>query len=221
MANVTLKEIVNNTYVKAYIAAADCNFAAVGYKEHGARHARFASDTAMGILSSLGYSSRDIELAGIAGYIHDIGNAINMEEHSLSGAVMTKRILESMRMEPKETMAVVNAVGAHEDKEMIPNSHLTAAVIFGDKSDVHQARVRTEKFSELDTHSKVNLACEKSQLGIDSESKVIFLKLKIDDKIISIGEYFEIFLERMLHLKKAAKYFDHSFVLYINDKKFL
>jgi len=221
MDKITIDTIINDPYVKSYLDMADKNFAAIGYKEHGLRHAGFTSNIAGKTLECLGAPERDIELARIAGYLHDIGNSIEQSQHSFSGAIITKRILERLHMDYKEIMAVVSAVGTHEAKDIMPNSNITAAVIFGDKSDVHHTRIRTQKFADLDKHAKVNLACESSVLAVDAALKTISLKLGVDTDIVDMGEYFEIFLERLLQLKKSAAFFGYSFVLYINEEKFM
>lgn len=221
MDKITFETVKNDPFVQAYLDTADKNFASIGYKEHGPRHAEFASCTAAKILTSLGFPEREIELAMIAGYLHDIGNCIEQGQHSFSGAIITKRILERLNMDYKELMTVVSAVGNHEEKKEPPNSEITAAVIFGDKSDVNQSRIRTQRFSDLDKHAKVNLACESSVLTVNQADKIISLKLDVDTDIVDMGEYFEIFLERMLQLKKAAGYFRCAFVLYINEEKFM
>lgn len=221
MAEITVNDIMNDAYVKLLLETADRNFAAVGYKEHGLRHAKLSSNIAGNVLLHLEYPKRDVELAKIAAYLHDIGNAIKMQEHILSGAILTMRILERLKMPYKEILAIVTAVGSHEEKDIIPNSQITAAVILSDKTDVHFSRVRTPKLTDLDKHARVNLACKNSFLRVDSKTKTISLELTIDTTIVDIGEYFEIFLDQMLHLKKAAKYFDCTFILYANGSKFL
>lgn len=221
MDDIKISAVVNDVYVKTYLEAADKNFAAIGYKEHGLRHAKFTSNVAGNVLSHLGYPEREVELARIAGYLHDIGNSIERHHQALSGAIMSKRILDRLGMSYKEILVIMSAVGSHEEKDIIPNSQITAAVILGDKTDVHHSRVRTEKRTGLDKHTRVNLACKNSFLRVDSKLKTISLELTTDTKIVDIGEYFEIFLERMMQLKKAAKYFDCMFVLYINKNKFL
>jgi len=220
MAEITVNDIMNDEYVKMLLDLADKNFAAIGYKEHGFRHAKLASNIAGNVLSYLNYPKRDIELAKIAAYMHDIGNAIEREHQALSGAILTKRILERLGMPFNEILTVMSAVGSHEEKDIIPNSQITAAVILGDKTDVHFSRVRTPEHAVLDRHTRVNLACKNSFLRVEAAPKTITLELTIDTTIVDIGEYFEIFLDRLLQLKKAAKYFDCTFILYINGNKF-
>ncbi|MFH0948617.1 MAG: HD domain-containing protein [Elusimicrobiota bacterium] len=221
MVEITFSDVVNDEYVKMLLDTADKNFAAIGYKEHGLRHAKLSSAIAGNVLSHLGYPKRDVELAKIAAYLHDIGNAIERNKHSLSGAILSKRILERLGMPYSEILTVMSAVGSHEEKDIIPNSQITAAVILGDKTDVHFSRVRSKKHEGLDKHTRVNLSCKNSFLRVDAEKKTISLEMTIDTAIVDIGEYFEIFLERTMLLKKAAKYFDCMFILYIDGNKFL
>jgi hypothetical protein len=49
-----------------------------------------------------GYPEREAELAAIAGYMHDIGNAVNREQHAQTGAVMAMQILTDMGMPDEE-----------------------------------------------------------------------------------------------------------------------
>ena len=221
MVEITFNDVMNDADVKMLLDTADKNFAAIGYKEHGLRHAKLSSAIAGNVLSHLGYPKRDIELAKIAAYIHDIGNAIERHRHALSGAILSKRILERLGMPYSEMITVMSAVGSHEEKDIIPNSQITAAVILGDKTDVHFSRARSQKCGNLDKYTRVNLACKSSFLRVQSDSKTISLELTIDTTVVDIGEYFEIFLERTMLLKKAAKYFDCGFILYINGNKFL
>lgn len=221
MDNITVNDVMNDSYVKAFLEAADRNFEAIGYKEHGLRHAKLTSNIAGNVLLHLIYPERDSELARIAGFLHDIGNSIERNQATLSGAILTKRILERLGMDYKEILPIMTAVGAHEEKDILPNSKITAAVILGDKTDVHFTRVRPKRQLGLDKHTRVNLACRNSFLRVDAKAKTITLELTVDTSIVNIGEYFEIFLERLLLLKKAAKFFDCMFILYINENKFL
>ena len=58
-----------------------------GYTEHSKKHAAKTAETAGRILKELGYGKHKIELAKIAGYMHDIGNSINRQDHAHSGAI--------------------------------------------------------------------------------------------------------------------------------------
>ena len=53
------------------------------------------------ILKRFGYCEHDIELAKIAGYMHDIGNAINRSHHAEYGGLLANEILKKSDMEFK------------------------------------------------------------------------------------------------------------------------
>jgi len=223
---INLREVQESPRVKAFLKQADDNFMAIGYKEHGFRHANLAANIARNVLKHLGYQVRENELAGIAGYLHDIGNAVGRNRHAQSGAVLSLHILAEMGMPLGELSQIIRAIGGHEDKEVDPDSAITAAVILGDKTDVHFTRVRSlpskcQPVSAFTTHDRVNLACQRAFLNVDRGAGKISLELTIDTKICSVMEYFEIFLSRVLFCQRAAKYLGHQFVLFINKVKFL
>ena len=65
-----------------------------------------------------------MELAQIAGYLHDIGNLVNRIEHAQSGAVMAFRILDHMGADPDDIATIVTAIGNHDEvppKRCIPS----------------------------------------------------------------------------------------------------
>ena len=70
----TFQEIKHNSTVNTYIKKADETLAALGYTEHSFAHVTRVAETAQYILKTLGFAEHIIELAGIAGYMHDIGN---------------------------------------------------------------------------------------------------------------------------------------------------
>lgn len=92
---ITFEDIQNNEEIKTYITCADESLKTLGFTEHSFAHVTRVSETAAYILQTLGYSEHEVELARIAGYLHDIGNLVNRIEHSQSGAVMAFRILET------------------------------------------------------------------------------------------------------------------------------
>ncbi len=223
---INLHQMQESPKVKAFLKQADDNFIAIGYKEHGFRHANLSANIARNVLKHLGYSDRESELAGIAGYLHDIGNAIGRNRHAQSGAVLSLHILTEMGMGLEEVSQIIRAIGGHEEKEVDPDSAITAAVILGDKTDVHFTRVRSlpgkpQLVSTFTTHDRVNYACQRAFLNVDKGAGKISLELTIDTKICSVMEYFEIFLSRVLFCQRAAKYLRHNFVLFINKVKFL
>lgn len=218
---VTLKQIKNNEEVNIYIDAGDEHLGAMGFTEHSSRHLNLVCERAQNILKSLGYSEREIELAGIAGYMHDIGNVISRHDHGQSGAILAYTILDKMEMSCEEIAIIISAIGNHEEKYGHAVNHIAAALILADKSDVHRSRVRNKDIATFDIHDRVNYAAEKSYLKIDAERKVITMELIIDLEVSSIMEYFEIFLSRMIMCRRAADFLKCDFELVINGAKLL
>ncbi|MFH1282088.1 MAG: HD domain-containing protein [bacterium] len=218
---IALDDVKNDAEVQALLKAADDNFAAIGYKEHGFRHAQLAANIAGNVLKYLGFPERDCELARISAYMHDIGNAFGAQGHMQSGAVFTMDVLRRLGMIQNEIFRVINAIGCHEERDYDPHSPITAAAILGDKTDVHRTRVRKKNLRDFDMHDRVNYACERSFLRVDKEKSEISLELNIDIDICSVMNYFEIFLSRLHMAKKAARFLKCNFVLFINQDKFL
>ena len=216
---ITYEDIKKNEAIGAYIRAADESLIALGYTEHSFAHVGKVASDAAKILSLLGYSEREVELARIAGYMHDIGNLVNREEHSQSGAVMAFRILDKMGMDPTEIAAVVTAIGNHDEGTGVPVSPLAAALILADKSDVRRTRVRNSDPSSFDIHDRVNYSVKLSELTVDRDARAVSLTIRIDTAISSVMDYFEIFLGRMILCRKAAEKLGLSFRLIINDQQ--
>jgi putative nucleotidyltransferase with HDIG domain len=215
----TAEMVKENPRVKVFVRKADESLAEIGYTEHGERHVGLVSNIAYNILKRLGHTEREAELARIAGYLHDIGNAVNREHHAQTGAVMAMHILSGMGMSDLELIKVMGAIGNHHENDGDPVSAVAAAVILADKSDVHRTRVRNANMIKFDIHDRVNYAVEKSFLNVDESRKQITLELTIDTGISQVMEYFEIFMTRMLASRKAAKYLGTSFGLAVNGNR--
>jgi metal-dependent HD superfamily phosphatase/phosphodiesterase len=212
----TLKEIRANPRIKAYIEGANELLNAIGYTEHGFRHAGIVAGISKNIIATLGYEPRQAELAAIAGYMHDIGNVISRTNHPQTGATMAFRLLEEMGMETKEIALIIGAIGNHEEPGGEPVHWMSAAVILADKSDVHSSRVQNPDPHSFDIHDRVNFAVQRSRVDIIPEEKKIILDLQTDGKAASMMEYFEIFLERMVMCNKAAQTLGCRFHLHVN-----
>lgn len=217
MSVVTLEEVKNNPDVQIYIEKANEQMVAIGYTEHGFRHAEIVSKVAGGILHKLEYSDRISEVAGIAGYLHDIGNVINRQNHPETCALLSHYILAQMGMETAEIADIMGAIGNHEEDSGSPINPIAAAVIIADKSDVHFSRVQNQNPMTFDIHDRVNHAAQKSFLRVNAGTKVISLELEVDAKSASVTDYFEIFLSRMLMCRRAADVLGCKFKLIIND----
>jgi metal-dependent HD superfamily phosphatase/phosphodiesterase len=218
---VTLERVVASPEVQAYLKAAHDNFAAIGYKEHGLRHAQLSANISGNVLKYLGYPERDVEFARVAGYLHDIGNAVAQTDHAQNGAILSLELLEDMGVPFSEMMPVISAIGSHEDKNIDPPSAVAAAVILGDKTDVSHTRVRSKDLAALDMHGRVNYACQRAFLRVNSDTRTITLELTIDTRVCPVMEYFEIFLARIKFCRNASKALNCTFELTINKDKFL
>lgn len=192
-----------------------------GYTEHGHRHISIVSKRAGEILQKLGYPERTVELAQIAGYLHDIGNCVNRVDHAHSGAIMAFNILKDMGMDVDERTKIMTAIGNHDEKTGTAVSDISAALILADKSDVSRDRVTNKNLSTFDIHDRVNYAVTESKLEIDDKERKVILNLTIDTKICPVLDYFEIFMDRTMMSKYAAKYLKIWFELIINGTRLL
>lgn len=170
---------------------------------------------------SSNYPPHEVELAKIAGYLHDIGNLVNRVEHSQSGAVMAFRILDHMDMDAEDVATVITAIGNHDEGTGVPVDEVSAALILADKSDVRRSRVRNTDIATFDIHDRVNFSVRESSLKISEDKTTITLYLKIETKYSSIMDYFEIFLGRMILCRKAAEKLGLNFRLEINGQTLL
>jgi uncharacterized protein len=219
-ASPTLEDIQKDPVISAYIAQADRVMDGLGFTEHGFRHANLTAKIAYNVLSRLGFEEATSILAAIGGYLHDIGNAISRWGHGQTGAVLVHQVLND-RMDHTDLAVLMGAIGNHEEDDGMGAGAVAAAVILGDKSDVHRSRVRKTAQIDFDIHDRVNYAAEKSFLRVDSEARTVTLELTIDTKISHVMEYFEIFLGRMMMCRRAAEQLDCSFHLDINGASLL
>lgn len=217
----TYKQITNNEAIKTYIIRADESLAALGYTEHSFAHVIHVAEMAGDILSTMGFDSRSIELAKIAGYLHDIGNLVNRKEHSQSGAIMAWNILNDMQCEPADIATIIAAIGNHDEGTGVPVNPVAAALILADKADVRRSRVRNADIATFDKHDRVNYSVKKSQLTINEDKTEVELKLTVDTQYSSVMDYFEIFMERMILCRKAAEKLGLRFKLIINEQQLI
>ena len=218
---ITFEQIKNNETIKTYIRKADASLKELGYTEHSFAHVCMVAESARYILQTLDYPQRTIELAQIAGYLHDIGNLINRVDHSQSGAVMAFRILDKLGMDADEISDIVTAIGNHDEGTGKPVSPMAAALILADKSDVRRSRVRNQAESEWDIHDRVNYSVQRSELTISEDKKSLLLKLSVDPHYGTVMDYFEIFMGRMQMCRNAAEKLGLQFRLEINDQELM
>jgi len=218
---VTLAEVASSPDVVAMIEVADEYLGAIGYTEHGFRHANLVSHISGNIMKRLGYDERMVELAEIAGFMHDVGNCIGRDHHGVSSAILAREVLRGLGMDPVETIHVMNAIGNHEEESGTPGNPIGAATIIADKSDVHHTRVRNMEPASFDIHDRVNFSASRSFLRVDAHARTLTLELDIDTEQSQVMEYFEIFMSRMQMCRAAAEVLDATFHLQMNGTKLL
>lgn len=217
----TYEQVRRDPAVNEYIKQADASMNALGFTEHSFAHVTKVAQLAGEILQKLGYPERTVELARIAGYLHDIGNLVNRVDHSQSGAVMAFRILDRMSFPPEEIATIVTAIGNHDEGTGVPVNAVAAALFIADKSDVRRSRVRKQADIRVDIHDRVNYSVTDSQLIIDVEQRTIHLELSVDTQVSSVMEYFEIFMKRMILCRSAAERLEMKFKLSINNQELI
>lgn len=218
---VTFSDIKNNKEINNLILSSQKQLDVLGYTEHSMRHITIVSNRAAEVLEKLGYDEHRIELARIAGYMHDIGNAVNRVDHAHSGAILAYEILKDMGMNIEDRTEIMMAIGNHDEATGTAVSDISAALILADKSDVHRARVRNQNMSTFDKHDKVNYAVTNADFTMNKEERKVTLSLTIDREICPVLDYFEIFMDRTMMSKYAAKYLNIWFELLINGTKLL
>lgn len=213
---ITLEKIKNNKEIIELInTSCDC-LEALSYTEHGLRHANVVSYLSGKILQDLEYSAREVELAKIAGYVHDVGNAVNRKNHGISGALLIYPILNKMGMPYQDINIIVSAIGNHEEEIGTSVNNVSAAVVIADKSDAHRTRVKKGQYDPEDIHDRVNYSIKKNYLEIDPKTRTISSKFYMTDDS-SVMEFFQIYLSRIDMSEKAAKFLNCTYKLYINN----
>jgi uncharacterized protein len=212
-----LVDITADDELMAYIDSANVQLAALGYTEHGRRHAGLVAKVAGNILEQLGHPADQVELARIAGFLHDVGNLIHRQNHAQSGALIAKHELRRLGMPPVDVAAIMAAIGNHEEERGAPVSPVAAALVLADKADVHRSRVQTRDMDAFDIHDQVNHAATHSAVEVDAAQRTIVLRLIIDTNYASVMNYFEIFLSRMVMMRQAAQVLGCDYQLIIND----
>ena len=218
---ITFEDVKNNEEINAYIRAADKVMDAIGYTEHSFAHVTRAAEQAADILDTLGYSERTRELAKIAGYMHDIGNAVNRAHHAEYGSLLANEILRGSDLSAQDRITIVSAIANHDESTGGAVDAISAALIIADKTDVRRSRVRQKPKAAFDIHDRVNYAVTDQTLKINKDKRVISLNLQLDTGICSMYEYFEIFLGRMLMCRGAAELLNATFKLTANGAKVL
>ena len=215
------KDILQNKEVKAFLKKGNDNLGILGYTDHSEKHCGIVAKRAGMLLKKFGYSEHEIELAEIAGALHDIGNAINRKNHGEYGAILAYSLLEKLDIPLTDRVIIVSAIGNHDESTGGAVDAVSAALILADKTDVRRNRVRNEEKSGFDKHDRVNYAVTNATVKVNVQKRSITLNLQIDEDICTMYEYFEIFLGRMMMCRKAAELLGAKFKLTANGSKVL
>jgi metal-dependent HD superfamily phosphatase/phosphodiesterase len=200
-----LSALQQDEVVAAFIKLSDQFLGSLGFTEHGFRHANLVGRIAHNVLHHLGADDELAQLAAVAGYLHDIGNVVTRSNHGLSGAWIAYDALRRLEVDPYRIGLVLSAIGNHEEQYGSAIGPVGAAVILADKSDVHRSRVRKGADTAADIHDRVNDAVTHSFLRVDADAATITLELELDTERSTVLEYFEIFLDRMVMCRRAAR----------------
>lgn len=217
---ITVEDLKRDTRIAMLVSRAREVLVKLGYTEHGDRHMSKVSGDAGRIMRDLGYPERDVRLAEIAGYLHDIGSAINRVQHEQAGALLALFYLTEMGMSFQDALDVATAIGNHHEETGDPITPITAAVILADKADVHRSRVVAYDIKN-DIHDRVNFAATQSTVEVDAAARVISYRIEIDTEISPVMEYFEIFTPRIHIAERAARALVASFQVWINNTRML
>ena len=215
------EDIKKNLEVCALIKKGNENLGILGFTDHSHAHCAVVAERAALILKKLGYSKKQIELVRIAGFMHDIGNAINRHKHAEYGAILANEILKDTDLSIEDRITIASAIGHHDESSGGATDVISAALIIADKTDVRRNRVRQKPKASFDIHDRVNYAVTQAKLKISPEKNVIALNLQIDESICTMYEYFDIFLRRMMMCRKAAELLGVTFKLTANGAKVL
>ncbi len=214
-------ELKDNEEIHSLIKKGNDNLGILGYTDHSEEHAKLVAERAAEILKKLGYKKNRAELAKIAGYMHDIGNAINRTHHAEYGSLLANDILKETDLSLEDRLTVVSAISHHDESTGGAVDDVSAALIIADKTDVRRDRVRKKPKACFDVHDRVNYAVTQSELTVNPDKKIITLSLEIDEKICTMYDYLNIFLGRMMMCQKASEILGVSFRLLVNGNKVL
>lgn len=213
---VNYNDVKNSEVIKELVDHSNKCLEIRGYTDHGPRHVGYVSRIAGEILLKLDMPERRMELARIAGWVHDIGNLVNRKNHGQNGAVLLFPILLDMGMQVSEVCDVCAAVGSHEEETGHPVSDVSAALIIADKVDAHRARVRLKKYDPSDIHDRVNYSIQSTRLTIENGTISIYYTM---NPSASPMDFLAIYMTRMLMCEESAKFLGCNFALYINEVK--
>ncbi len=201
----TFGEMQKCEEVNAYIRQGDLILETRGFTKHGKEHCLEVAKRASYILDTLHYPRRQVELVQIAGYLHDIGNAVNRKRHAEYGAILARQILQEEGLPLEDCISVMSCIANHDESTGKVFDPMSAALVLADKTDIGRYRVRERKsLEEFDIHDKVNYAVTASRIEIDAEQESVILRLRFDESLCEVLDFYQVYLDRMLMCRQAA-----------------
>lgn len=228
MQNVTplrsslFEQLRHDTEILTLIDRADEVLGALGYTDHGRRHATLVGINASRLLASLGYNAHQCDLAAVAGLTHDLGNCAGRPSHAAAGAVFIYTLLVKRGVTVEDAATIMTAVGNHDENEQgAAVDPVSASLIIADKADIHRSRVRTRRPEDFDVHDRVNHAVTHAELEVVGASKEIALRLVMDTNFATAADILDLFNVRFAMSKSAAGVLDCSYSVTVNGDAIL
>jgi uncharacterized protein len=204
------------------IDTADAVLGALGYTDHGRRHATLVAVNASRVLATLGHDAHACDLAAVAGLMHDVGNCAGRPSHAAAGAVFVYQLLVARGVEVADAATIMAAIGNHDENEQgAAFDAVSASLIVADKADIHRSRVRTRRPQDFDVHDKVNHAVTKAELEAHAAAKAITLSLTCDLNIASPTDILDLFSLRFAMSRSAASVLGCTYTVIVNDEPIL
>lgn len=218
---ISLEDIKQDAEVRALMLALNRQMNTLQFTDHSERHSSIVAKWTGEILTALGEDEKTVALGQIAGYLHDIGNALSRNDHAQTGALLVYNLLMRKQLDPFEVMEIVTAIANHDEVYGVPVSKICSALILADKSDVHKSRVKNKitDYEAMNIHDRVNYSAEKSFIEI--KDGYICTNITVNSELCSVMDYFEIYHNRMQMCRHAAEFLGYEYTLIINGIKLI
>ncbi len=161
----------------------------LGYNDHGRTHAYIVARNALELLDlcadvgitpnvvreGIGTLEDAAKIVVLAGFLHDIGNAVHREDHHIHGVVLAEHILRRLlKDEEKENMLramILEAIYSHEE---VPAVSVEASIVkVADGMDMEEGRARIPySRGKFDIHAVSALSIKKVSLEKGKEKPI-------------------------------------------------
>jgi hypothetical protein len=178
-------------------------------------------------------------------FLHDIGRAIDVDDHAGAGARITRTLLAPRGLDSEVIKRIQRIVALHRSSAVLKmkfNDPAWAIVVIADKCVGDEDRVRPGPANMLRVlrflrlahrdwwnnaaHDRVNFAIKKSDLLVDSDDThnadhagAIVLKLSLDEVVAPATELLTLYADRFHSCGRAAKYLGFVFRIEINGDR--